>query len=358
MKNLITMCFLACTIPLFAQKKPFEINGEINNAEAKIIYLYYQSKKEADSTIVVNHKFRFHGETQDIEFIALKIGDMRYPTVLEPGKLNIFFANENINEVRVSGQQPAIDFKSCLLVLNPFFDQIKLIRNKHQEAAGRRDTVAMIALGKENDKIYADRIAAVKQWTANHLNSMISPYIIQTELKSLPFVELEKQYSKLNITVKKSKGGEDLATFMNSKKMLRLGQVAPAFHQKTNTGYSFSLENVKGNYILLDFWASWCVPCRQENPALIALYHDFKKRNFKIVSISLDEYKNSWLKAIKDDQLIGYQLSDLKGWKNEVAVLYGIGSLPTTFLLDPELKIIAINPDIKLLNKMLEPLLK
>lgn len=358
MKKLITACFLAWALPLFAQKKPFEIKGEISNSQIKQVYLSYQSKREIDSAIVVDRKFRFTGETEGIESISLKVGDMRYPTVLTPGKLRVCFPNEKITEVEVSGQQPAIDFRSCLLVVTPFLDQVKTIGSKYQEAVEKRDTATMLVLGKQNDQTYVDRITAVKQWTENHLNSMMSPYIMQTELKSLSVDELEKLYHRLSSLVQKSKGGKDLFVLIKSKKAVRIGQDAPVFHQQTNKGLSFSLESAKDNYILLNFWASWCAPCRLENPVLVSLYDRFKNKNFKIISISLDEYKNSWLNAIEEDHLVWEQLSDLKGWKNEVALSYGIGALPAIFLLDPQLKIIAINPDMGTLTKTIEKLLK
>jgi peroxiredoxin len=240
-----------------------------------------------------------------------------------------------------------------------FQKQIMVIRNKHDEAAARRDTAAMIAIGKENDNFNAvDRVVAVKQFAGTHLNSLIIPYIIKTELKSMPAIELENLYKKLSLTVRNSKGGTELAKFINAQKAVKIGQTAPAFSQETHKGNAFSLNDLKGNYILLNFWASWCAPCRVESPALVAIYDNLKQKNFKMISISLDEYRNSWLKAIKDDNLPGYHLSDLKGWKNGIAVEYGVTAVPTIYLLDPQLKIIAINPDLASLEKTLNGLLK
>jgi peroxiredoxin len=359
MKSLIIACLLACTVPVFAQKKQFEIRGNVTNSAIKTIYLSYQSKHQIDSAAVVDHKFSFKGDIDDLELVALKVGKMRYPTAVQSGVLNFSFVSDNMENVVVTGQQAAIDFKGSFLLAISFQKQITAIQNKHAEAAARRDTAAMIAIGKENDQVFSvDMVNAFKRFAETHLNSLIAPYIIKTELKSLPIIELENLYKKLTLSVRSSKGGTELAKFINAQKAVKIGQAAPAFAQKTHTGKAFSLNDLKGNYILLNFWASWCAPCRLESPALVTIYDNLKQKNFKMISVSLDEYKNSWLKAIKDDHLTGYHVSDLKGWKNGIAVEYGVTAVPTVYLLNPQLKIIAINPDLASLEKTLKDLLK
>ncbi len=358
MKNFIITCVLASLLPFFVQGQQFIINGKISNAEGKTVYLNFKSKKEIDSAKVINGQFKFEGQIEGIDFIAFKLGNRRFPSAMEPGNLNITFTDDMFNQVQVSGQQVALDFRSCQLLVDFFQKRLATSRKAYQEASKKLDTTAMINLGKENNRINAERSIAVKQWTEEHLNSMICPYIIQTELKSLPAIELEKLFGKLSKDVKQSKDGKELVVFINSKRIVRTGQIAPLFSQKSSNGSDLSLESLKGNYVLLDFWASWCVPCRQENPLLTELYNLYKKRNLKIVGISLDEQKSSWLNAVQQDRMMWNQISDLKGWKNEVAVLYGIGSLPALFLLDTELKIVEINPDLALLKKKLDALLR
>lgn len=128
-------------------------------------------------------------------------------------------------------------------------------------------------------------------------------------------------------------------------KRLIIGALAPEFTQNDTLGNPISLASFKGQYILLDFWASWCGPCRRENPNLVDAYNKYKDKNFTILGISLDrpEGKEKWMQAIKDDNLAWAQVSDLKYWNNEVAKLYGIRSIPQSYLLDPEGRIIAIN---------------
>ncbi|RFS22822.1 TlpA family protein disulfide reductase [Chitinophaga silvatica] len=123
---------------------------------------------------------------------------------------------------------------------------------------------------------------------------------------------------------------------------MKVGEVAKDFSLPDVNGKSVSLSSFKGKYVLVDFWASWCGPCRQENPNVVSAYNQYKNKNFTVLGVSLDKSKDKWLQAIKDDGLAWPQVSDLKQWDAAVVSLYGINSIPTNMLLDPQGKIIAV----------------
>ncbi len=198
------------------------------------------------------------------------------------------------------------------------------------------NTVPELSFIKNNPKSYISLIALTKV-----LND-IGPLSISDEQL---FGEVESSFSKLSDELKATEKGKELATLVNEAKKTSVGAMAMGFTQNNPDGNPVKLSDFKGKYILLDFWASWCVPCRAENPNLVAAYTTHKSNNFTILSVSLDKEgeKTAWLKAIKDDGLTWTQVSDLKHWKNEVSTAWGITSVPASFLIDPSGKIIAKN---------------
>ncbi|NJK84446.1 MAG: TlpA family protein disulfide reductase, partial [Saprospiraceae bacterium] len=130
---------------------------------------------------------------------------------------------------------------------------------------------------------------------------------------------------------------------MASARSFIIGAEAPDFGQQTPEGNTVQLSDLKGQVVLIDFWASWCGPCRQENPNVVRMYNKYKDKGFEILGVSLDRTKDAWLRAIEADKLTWQHVSDLRGWTNEVAQLYGVTSIPHTVLVDAEGKIIARN---------------
>ena len=152
--------------------------------------------------------------------------------------------------------------------------------------------------------------------------------------------------------------GKTAVETVNQTPVIELNAMAPNFTAKNEKGKDISLSDFRGKYVLVDFWASWCGPCRRENPAVVAAYKAFKNKNFTILGVSLDKEQAAWEKAIKDDNLDWTQVSDLKGWNSAPAALYGVRSIPSNFLIDPEGRIIAMNLRGESLEKKLSEVLK
>lgn len=141
-------------------------------------------------------------------------------------------------------------------------------------------------------------------------------------------------------------------------KGISVGDIAPDFTLDAPDGTPVSLSSLRGKYVLLDFWASWCGPCRRENPNVVRLYNQYKDKNFEIYGVSLDRDRDAWIKAIRDDGLTWVHGSDLKYWNSDVAVKYGVNGIPATYLLDTEGRVIAKNLRGQALERKLQEILK
>ncbi|MCU0375834.1 MAG: TlpA family protein disulfide reductase [Chitinophagaceae bacterium] len=194
------------------------------------------------------------------------------------------------------------------------------------------------------DSLKADDIQKSKQYfISNHSNLLSLFSFSRYSTFYADYAAVEADFNLLPDWAKNSADGQNILSKINGAKSTKINTKAPDFFQKSSTGNEISLNLLAGKYIFLDFWASWCAPCRREHPNLINIYNSFKDKNFEIISISLDTEKENWLRAIVKDKITWTQISDLKGQQNDIAVKYGVQSIPANFLIDPFGTIIAIN---------------
>lgn len=166
---------------------------------------------------------------------------------------------------------------------------------------------------------------------------------------------MQPAYDALAPSIKNTRLGKSLHEMIEVYRSVAIGQLAPDFKQLTPEGNELALSSTRGSYVLVDFWASWCGPCRRENPNVVKLFNQYKDKGLGIFGVSYDTKKDKWEKAIKDDGLNWKQVSDLKGWKNATSTLYGIKAIPSNLLLDKEGRIVAKNLfGKKLADKMAE----
>lgn len=264
---------------------------------------------------------------------------------------------------QVRGGKLQVAYKQYQDDLKPYEKKLMVQQSKRADLyqAKNRDENALNQIALEIEKIETERKKAQRNFIVNNPDNYFSLLALQ-EVASYDdnVVTTEPLFFKLSSRLRQTAIGKKLEADIQLAKKLGIGQPALDFAQVTPAGKELKLSDFKGKYLLLDFWASWCGPCRAENPNLVKAYQKFKGPKFEILGVSLDKpgKKDNWMKAIEQDGLTWPQVSDLNGWQNQAAQLYGIQAIPQNYLISPEGKIVGINlKGVKLMEK-LEELLK
>jgi peroxiredoxin len=222
--------------------------------------------------------------------------------------------------------------------------------------AQKNDETAMKSFNRRYSEIQSKTNKVFSSFVSGHPDSFIS--LLALSEGNFDFKELDALYNSLSERIKNTDMGQTIGAEIRLAKHTAIGSKAPDFAQNNDSGKSVKLSEFKGKYVLIDFWASWCGPCRRENPNVVKAYHAFKDKNFTILGVSLDESKTAWLNAVRKDGLTWTQVSDLKGWQNSAAALFGIKSIPQNFLIDPNGVIVEKNLRGETLQQVLSQVIK
>ena len=213
----------------------------------------------------------------------------------------------------------------------------------YESFKGYANTLSTVGLPDDLHKVYLDKaLSKVPSGSAAQKLAYAGVLSILKQRKHNNYVYFTEQFIERFKQIDPATTGR-LKKEVSLLSNLMVGGTAPDFSQETPEGEPLRLSDLRGKVVLIDFWASWCGPCRAENPNVVKVYEKYREKGFEILGVSLDNKRDRWLKAIKADELTWPQVSDLKGWQNEVAQAYGVHSIPQTILLDPEGKIIARN---------------
>lgn len=365
MKKLMLLAAGFTTLALHAQDKPamsFTLKGKIDDpgAGSSVVLSYSNGKDRVNDTIALEAgAFSYSGKiAKPVQAVITvsKQGDnprMRYGmgyggeiigrdgTTFYLDKGNIDLKGQNLATAKISGSAAHKDLEKLRLAEKPVNDKLKALNE--QMGKVKRDTEEYKSLMdelmktmKQNGPISTAFIKAnPESWVA--WNNLSGKSIISNPK------ETEELYKGMSAKFRNSEEGKAFEARLKTAYTTSVGAIAPDFSQANVEGTPVSLASLRGKWVLIDFWASWCGPCRAENPNVKLAYDKFKDKNFEILAVSLDEKKDAWIKAIKDDGLPWLHVSDLQGWKNVVAQLYNVRAVPQNWLIDPNGKIVAAN---------------
>ena len=369
MKKYLSLAASALLLAACSEKPGYEITGTVSNADlnGNYVYLYEYGNPDVlpfDSALVENNTFKFKGTQNESLITIIQFSPdvvqaergiatpFKTTFTLENGKLTIYL--DTLSSVTGT---PANDAEKAMKdSLKPFFDEM----GKLGDEIRSEDKTVAAAAEKKYDEISDKITKAICNYILAHMDQKMSARYLYDNRYNLSEEQQNEILSKADSTFKAQPNIDKMVSHLEVLKNVAVGKKFTDFEMADPKGEVHNLSEYVGNgkVVLIDFWASWCPPCRRENPNVVKAFQDYKDKNFTIIGISLDNNKDKWLKAIADDNLTWTHVSDLKYWDSEIPALYGVRGIPANVLLDPDGVIIAKNITGEELHNTLKDVIK
>lgn len=359
MKKILFVLFLP-VISLAQPANGFVIRGNISGIKdnAEVMLLNGSDGKNIATEKVDKGIFTFTGKLNEPEILLIKISGNNevIDMYLHNDAVSVSGSLSDIKNIKVKGAALQEDYAMYKEKVTPLIDKLKVyaaLINPEKDVRKRDSLIGEYTICKTKTIEAAGKF--LKEKPASPVSSFVL-FVIAPLLNGID--DIDARYNQLKPVAKSGTFARMIEKNIADAKVGGVGTQALEFTQKDVDGKPISLSSFRGKYVLIDFWASWCRPCRSENPNVVKAYHSYKNKNFTVLGISLDQSKPNWVDAIKADGLAWTHVSDLQYWNNEVAQLYHIQSIPANMLIDPAGKIIAKDLRGEDLNRKLKELLK
>lgn len=344
------LLFVACNN---LKDNEFLISGTANGIEnGKKVFIEVQTETGTlakDTAVVTDGKFELKGITEEIDlgFIRIENEQINLPLILEEGKIEINIVKDSLHKSTLGGTPNNDKFQKFNTESRAISEKVAKFEKDNgpemQKAQMSNDTVTINKLLKEYKKFQNEMNDYSKKFIKENPDAYLSVLLLENFLmrQYLTPEEIKSYFEGLDKDVKETKSGKKIKTALDSMSAIVIGKPAPNFSAPSPEGKTISLKESLGKVTIIDFWASWCGPCRAENPNVVALYNEFHPQGLNIIGVSLDKDAAKWKEAIAKDGLIWPHVSNLKHWQEPIAKQYNVQSIPATFILDEKGNIVA-----------------